>query len=264
MDGNTGAQVNTRSCWQSYPERFIARDKVSDHIMFPAGVCPLQSKMFSNVSCSVNSVSFQARPSEILEPIMRMTIPGKIAGKVGLPYPDYYTKRVGNNMRMNFSSQLANPGGTELYVPGDYEWKAYEKWRKQATEGDQVTYESDVGGAVGNAVLSPVFEFWEPLNLACFSCIPQVMEAASLPAWHPYRMSGVGIPNVNRLVINAQMGPNFAGCMCLAVSRGLRANGGWGANAACTGGRNISLHEITGVELFATVYKPPTLWTGAS
>ncbi len=107
-------------------------------------------------------------------------------------------------------------------------------------------------------------EFWEPINLAMFSCIPQVMEAGSLPAWHPYRQSGVGIPNVNKLILNAQLGPNFAGNMCLAVSRGMRVAGAWGAGNTGTGGRHISLHALSGVELFATVYKPPTLWTGAS
>ena len=51
--------------------------------------------------------------------------------------------------------------------------------------------------------------------------------------------------------------------MCCAVSRGMRVNGAWTANAACSSGRVISLHELSGVELFATVYKPPALWTGA-
>ena len=73
--------------------------------MFPGGVCPIQSKMFSNVSCSVNTVPFMARASEILEPIMRMTVPSKIAGKVNLPYPDYDRKLVGDDLRCQFSNR---------------------------------------------------------------------------------------------------------------------------------------------------------------
>ena len=91
--------------------------------------------MFDNVSCSVNGVSFQARASEILEPIMRMTVPNSVASKINLPYPDYSAKRVGNELRKSFAGfQLANgdPEPSHLYVPSDYEWKAYEKWRKQA------------------------------------------------------------------------------------------------------------------------------------
>ena len=52
--------------------------------------------------------------------------------------------------------------------------------------------------------------------------------------------------------------------MCLAVSRGLRVNAQWVGDQPNSVGRHISLSELSGVELFATVYKPPALWTGAS
>ncbi len=73
---------------------------------------------------------------------MRMTVPNKIASKVNLPYPDYYEKKVGNSLRQSFCGFNAAPGGSFNYVPGDYEWKAYEKWRKQATERETIEYES--------------------------------------------------------------------------------------------------------------------------
>ena len=264
MDGTyAGGFANSRACWQSYPKHNRTGDHVSDHIMSPGGVCPIQSKMFSNVSCSVNTVPFMLRASEILEPIMRMTMNNKVAGKIGLPYPDYNRRLVGDDLRCQFNNRLENPGSSTTFIPGDYEWKAREKWRKQATKNEKEAYESDLGDGREDSVLSPIIAFWEPLNLGCFSCIPQVMNTSDLPEWHPYKMSGVGIPNVNRIVINAQLGPNFAGNMCCAVSRGLRANGGWDANAVCSTGRVISLHELSGVELFATVYKPPALWTGS-
>ncbi len=145
-----------------------------------------------------------ARASEILEPILRMTVPSKIASKVtGVPYPDYNRKKVANFQNMSFCNLLTRVGGPSLYLPGDYEWKASEKWRKQATQNERIEYEPDVGEAHHASALSFEVEFWEPLNLGCFSCIPQVMNTATLPSWHPYAMSGVGIPNVNRIVINA-------------------------------------------------------------
>ena len=88
-------------------------------------------------------------------------------------------------------------------------------------------YESALDGNGTTEIMGPEIEFWEPLTLACFSPLAQTMQCSTLPDWHQYRMQGVGIPNVNRLVINAQLGQNFAGNCCLALSRGLRANAGW-------------------------------------
>lgn len=134
MELSTGAAGASRGCWQSYDDRLRAADKVSDNIMLPGGICPIQSKMFENVSCSVNGVSFQARASEILEPIMRMTVPNTVAEKVNLPYPDYSGKRVQDFGRFSYAdTALTNAqrvGPSKHYVPSDYEWKAYEKWRK--------------------------------------------------------------------------------------------------------------------------------------
>lgn len=96
--------------------------------MFPAGVAPLQERMFQNVSCSVNNCQFMARPSEILGQINRMTIPNKVASKIGLPYPTYDGKRCYNAKSKRYDNGADNPGFTE--VPTDYEWKGYEKWRK--------------------------------------------------------------------------------------------------------------------------------------
>ena len=147
MDGTyAGGFANSRACWQSYPKHNRTGDKVSDHIMFPGGVCPIQSKMFSNVSCAVNTVPFMVRASEILEPIMRMTMNNKVAGKVGLPYPDYNRRLVGDDLRCQFSNREAAPGSSTLFIPGDYEWKAREKWRKQATDNEERKYESDIDG----------------------------------------------------------------------------------------------------------------------
>ena len=125
-------------------------------------------------------------------------------------------------------------------------------------------YESVLDGNGTTEIVGPEIEFWEPLTLACFSSLAQTMQCSTLPDWHPYRMQGVGIPNVNRLVINAQLGQNFAGNCCLALSRGLRANAGWNGDAVCGRGRHISLDSISEVSLFATVVKPPQLWVGSS
>ncbi len=91
--------------------------------------------MFDNVSCSVNGVSFQARASEILEPIMRMTVPNSVASKINLPYPDFSKKMVANDLQKTFTQAgltVDNPQPSTSYVPSDYEWLAYEKWRKMA------------------------------------------------------------------------------------------------------------------------------------
>ncbi len=266
MDLRTDNIGSTRATWDSYDERRLGAHIASDHIMLPGGICPIQAKLFDNVSLSINGVSFQARASEILEPICRMTVPNKIASKINLPYPDYYTKKVASSVRKGFFDDAA-VGPSRQYVPGDYEWKAAEKWRKQAVaQGADGQFQSH-GGGQDNSALSPWIEFWEPLCLACFSPLAQTMECKTLPDWHPWRMQGVGIPNCNRLVINAQLGQNFAGNMCLAVSRGAHNTASWTTNAGqgfqC-GSRNISLAAIEGVELFATVYKPPQLWVGAS
>ena len=267
MDLRTDDRPQTEASWSSYDERRLGANIASDHIMLPGGICPIQAKLFDNVSLSVNGVSFQARASEILEPICRMTVPNKIASKINLPYPDYYTKKVGSSVRKGFFDP-AGVGPSRLYVPGDYEWKASEKWRKQALTQPTAAGEFHVrGGGLAASALSPWIEFWEPLCLGCFSPLAQTMECKTLPDWHPWRMQGVGIPNVNRLVINAQLGQNFAGNMCLAVARGAHHANSWtlnNANGLQFGSRNISLAAIEGVELFASVYKPPQLWVGAS
>ena len=67
--------------------------------MMAGGICPIQSKVFQNVSCAVNGVSFMARTSEILEPVLRMTVPNRIVTKVsGVPYPEFGDKLVGNSL----------------------------------------------------------------------------------------------------------------------------------------------------------------------
>ena len=129
-----------RSTFQSYDER-IRGAKVSDHIMWPAGICPIQAKLFSNVSCTVNNVSFMCRADEILEPVLRMCVPGKVCSKIsGVPYQEFYTKKVGNDLYQTFS-QPDGGEASKLYVPGDYEWKASEKWRKECLKvGKKATY----------------------------------------------------------------------------------------------------------------------------
>ena len=88
---------------------------------------------------------------------------------------------------------------------------ASEKWRKECLKvGKKATYtgvfESALGGGVNDFVETGWIEFWEPLCLGPFGPLAQCMEAKTLPNWHPYRMSGVGLPNVNKIVINAQLG----------------------------------------------------------
>ena len=119
-------------------------------------------------------------------------------------------------------------------------------------------YESAEGALVADTIQSCTIEYWEPLNLGPFSCLPQTMECKTLPNWHPNRQCGLGLPMVNSIVINAQMNTNFAGNMINAISRGFRGG------ATETGTRKITLNSIDDVELFATVFKPPQLWVGAS
>ncbi len=226
--------------------------------------------MFDNVSCSVNTVSFQARASEILDPIMRMTIPNTVASKINLPYPDFSKKMVANDLQKSYTRagiERANPQQCGQYVPSDYEWLAYEKYRKMACNQEEINETQEGGdpgcflsalGAAGAASTSdsPWIEFWEPLSLACFSCLPQTMECKTLPDWHPYRMASPGLPCVSKLTINAQLGQNFAGNMCLAVSRGVGATGEWHNGIGCRG-FGIELAELKDCELYATVFKPP-------
>ena len=101
--------------------------------------------MFQNVSCTVNNVSFMARPDEVLSQINRMTIPNKVAGKIGLSYPTYDAKRTINNRTKRYCD--GDDRSSSYDVPSDFEWKAYEKWRKQATQNETAIYNSarDVG-----------------------------------------------------------------------------------------------------------------------
>jgi hypothetical protein len=56
--GQGANHANSRAQWQTYPTAERRTNLISDNVMLPGGVSPLQERMFSNVSMSVNGVTF--------------------------------------------------------------------------------------------------------------------------------------------------------------------------------------------------------------